>query len=73
MVLVALIIMLVVKMTGPVPWYKALLKHSLEYANMIVVLFVVVVPEGLPLTIGVSLAYTTGRMYSQDGILVKKT
>lgn len=39
---------------------------------MLVVLFVVVVPEGLPLTIGVSLAYTTGRMYSEDRILVKK-
>jgi magnesium-transporting ATPase (P-type) len=33
---------------------------------------VVVVPEGLPLTIGVSLAYSTGRMYSQDRILVKQ-
>jgi P-type E1-E2 ATPase len=39
---------------------------------MLVVLFVVIVPEGLPLTIGVSLAYTTGRMYSDDRILVKE-
>lgn len=39
---------------------------------MLVVLFVVVVPEGLPLTIGVSLAFTTGRMYTEDKILVKR-
>jgi Ca2+-transporting ATPase len=64
--------MLVVKLAGPEPWYKAVLKHSIDYANLIVVLFVVVVPEGLPLTIGVSLAYTTGRMFSEDRILVKK-
>lgn len=40
--------------------------------NQLVVLFVVVVPEGLPLTIGVSLAFSTGRMYSEDRILVKE-
>lgn len=39
---------------------------------MLVVLFVVVVPEGLSLTIGVSLAFTTGRMYTEDRILVKQ-
>jgi len=40
--------------------------------NIIVVLFVVVVPEGLPLTIGVSLAYSTGTMFQKDRILVKE-
>ena len=64
--------MLIVKISGEVPWYEVLFKQSLMYANMLVVLFVVVVPEGLPLTIGVSLAYTTGRMYSEDRILVKQ-
>lgn len=39
---------------------------------MLVVLFVVIVPEGLPLTVGVSLAFSTGRMYTEDRILVKK-
>jgi magnesium-transporting ATPase (P-type) len=63
--------MLVVKISGDEPWYKVLFQQSLRYANLLVVLFVVVVPEGLPLTIGVSLAYTTGRMYSEDPILVK--
>lgn len=47
-------------------------KDTMKYANFLVVLFVVIVPEGLPLTIGVSLAYTTGRMFSEDKILVKQ-
>lgn len=70
-VLALLIIMLIVKITGDDPWYEVLFNDSLKYANMLVVLFVVIVPEGLPLTIGVSLAYTTGRMFSEDRILVK--
>lgn len=71
-VLILIVIMLVVKITGDDPWYVVLFADSLRYANLIVVLFVVVVPEGLPLTIGVSLAYTTGRMYVEDRILVKE-
>lgn len=71
-VLALIIIMLIVKISGDEPWYKVLFQQSLRYANILVVLFVVVVPEGLPLTIGVSLAYTTGRMYSEDRILVKQ-
>lgn len=71
-VLILIIIMLIVKISGDMVWYEVLFKQSLKYANMLVVLFVVVVPEGLPLTIGVSLAYTTGRMYSEDRILVKQ-
>jgi len=72
-VLVLLIVMLVVKMTGDTEAvWKVIIKDGLKYMNLIVVLFVVVVPEGLPLTIGVSLAYSTGRMYQQDRILVKE-
>lgn len=63
--------MLILKLTDEV-WYKVLLQHSLRYANILVVLFVVCVPEGLPLTIGVSLAFTTERMFREDRILVKK-
>lgn len=64
--------MLIVKIAGKEPWYNVLFQGSLRYMNQLVVLFVVVVPEGLPLTIGVSLAYSTGRMYSEDRILVKE-
>jgi magnesium-transporting ATPase (P-type) len=39
--------------------------------NFIVVLIVVSIPEGLPLTIGVSLAFSVGKMY-QDKLLVRK-
>lgn len=72
LVLVLIVVMLIVKLSGDEPWYKVLFQQSLRYANLLVVLFVVVVPEGLPLTIGVSLAYTTGRMYAEDRILVKE-
>jgi len=41
------------------------------HINLIVVLVVVSIPEGLPLTIGVSLAFTVMRMYSEK-ILVRK-
>jgi len=72
LVLILIIIMLVVRISGDEPWYEVVFQQTMKSANMLVVLFVVVVPEGLPLTIGVSLAYTTGRMYSEDRILVKK-
>lgn len=71
-VLILIIIMLIVKMVGDEAWYVVLGYRSIKFMNFIVVLFVVIVPEGLPLTIGVSLAYTTGRMYHEDRILVKE-
>ena len=40
--------------------------------NLIVVLIVVAIPEGLPLTVGISLAFSVMRMYKSDKILVKK-
>jgi len=64
--------MLFIKITGKTPWYQVLFQQSLKYANMLVVLFVVIVPEGLPLTVGVSLAFSTGRMFTEDRIIVKK-
>lgn len=70
-VMVLFIIMIIVNLAGDLPWYKVLFQHSLRYMNILVVLFVVIVPEGLPMTIGVSLAFTTGRMHSEDRILVK--
>jgi Ca2+ transporting ATPase len=42
-----------------------------SHINLIVVLIVVSIPEGLPLTIGVSLAFTVMRMYNEN-ILVRK-
>ena len=41
------------------------------HINLVVVLIVVSIPEGLPLTIGVSLAFTVMKMYSEK-ILVRK-
>ena len=49
----------------------ALLKDLPKTINLIVVLVIVAIPEGLPLTIGVSLAFSVLRMYNNDKILVK--
>ena len=35
-------------------------------------MIIVAIPEGLPLTIGISLAFSVLRMYHTDKILVKK-
>jgi Ca2+-transporting ATPase len=40
--------------------------------NLIVVLIIVAIPEGLPLSVGISLAFSVMRMYNSDKILVKK-
>jgi len=48
-----------------------LLSKLTGHVNLVVVLVVVSIPEGLPLTIGVSLAFTVMRMYSEK-ILVRK-
>ena len=42
-----------------------------QHVNLIVVLVVVSIPEGLPLTIGISLAFSVMQMYG-DKILVRK-
>jgi Ca2+-transporting ATPase len=42
-----------------------------QHVNLVVVLIVVAIPEGLPLTVGVSLAFSVMKMY-HDGILVRK-
>lgn len=42
-----------------------------QHINLVVVLIVVAIPEGLPLTVGVSLAFSVMKMY-HDRILVRK-
>lgn len=55
-----------------IPTGSALLIRKItSFLNIAVVLIVVSVPEGLPLTIGVSLAFSVMKMYSQK-ILVRK-
>lgn len=51
--------------------WSDLLSQLPKTINLIVVLVIVAIPEGLPLTIGVSLAFSVIRMYNYDKILVK--
>lgn len=47
------------------------MKKATALANIIIILIVVSIPEGLPLTIGISLAFSVMKMY-KEGILVRK-
>lgn len=50
---------------------KILFSKLPAHLNLVVVLIVVAIPEGLPLTVGVSLAFSVMKMHN-DGILVRK-
>jgi len=42
-----------------------------QHINLVIVFIVVAVPEGLPMTVGISLAFSVMRMF-KDRILVRK-
>jgi len=42
------------------------------HVNLVVVLIVVSIPEGLPLTVGISLAFSVMTMFKSDRILIRK-
>jgi len=58
------------------PDYKStfgiLISKLPQHINLVVVLIVVSIPEGLPLTIGISLAFSVMKMFNDDKILVRK-
>ncbi len=71
-IFILLMISLFIKMGVDVDksaWYQ-FLSELPKIINLIVVLVFVAIPEGLPLTIGISLAFSVIRMYSNDKILV---
>ena len=51
--------------------FNIIMKKIPENFNLVVVLVVVAIPEGLPLTIGISLAFSVKQMY-ENKILVRK-
>jgi Ca2+-transporting ATPase len=51
--------------------WEILISKLPQHINLVVVYIVVAVPEGLPMTIGISLAFSVKRMF-QDGILIRK-
>jgi len=51
--------------------WKTFISKMISFINIAVVLVVVSVPDGLPITIGVSLAFSVSKMYKQK-ILVRK-
>jgi Ca2+-transporting ATPase len=51
--------------------WQMLMSKLPQHINLVVVFIVVAIPEGLPMTIGISLAFSVLRMYN-DGILIRK-
>lgn len=47
------------------------MKKLMENLTLAVIVLVVSIPEGLPMTIDVSLGYSTVRMFKQDKVLVR--
>ncbi len=47
------------------------IKKLMENLTLAVIVLVVSIPEGLPMTIDVSLGYSTVRMFEQDKVLVR--
>lgn len=52
-------------------WFTALLGELLKDANFLAILAIASIPEGLPLVIQLSLAFSIMTMYSKDNVLVK--
>ena len=53
------------------PWSSLLFKRLIDMFTLTITIVIVAVPEGLPLSIGLSLAYSVMRM-KDDGVLVKE-
>ena len=51
--------------------WETLMSKLPQHINLVAVFIVVAVPEGLPMTVGISLAFSVMRMF-KDGILIRK-
>ena len=71
LILILLIVTMVVNMASTDSVFLYILGKLPETFNLIVVCFVVFVPEGLGLVIGISLAFSAMKIYSVDKILVR--
>lgn len=50
---------------------RDLVKKIMDNITLAVILIIVAIPEGLPMVVTISLAFSVIRMHSQDGVLVK--
>ena len=50
---------------------KIFVKKLMENLTLAIIIIMVAIPEGLPMTVAISLAYSTLRMYDRDHILVR--
>jgi magnesium-transporting ATPase (P-type) len=52
-------------------WFAEFLGEFLKIINFLVILAIASIPEGLPLVIQLSLAFSIMKMYEEDHVLVK--
>lgn len=57
--------------TAESSWFSVFLGDLLQNVNFLVILAIASIPEGLPLVIQLSLAFSIMKMYNQDHVLVK--
>ena len=70
-ILVAAVVNMIITMMADDTWdFPKTLNKVCEILTTVIIIIIVAVPEGLPMTIGLSLAYSVMRMKT-DGILVK--
>lgn len=50
---------------------RVFMKKLMSNFTLTLIIIMVAIPEGLPMTVAVSLAYSVGRLYSKDNILVR--
>jgi Ca2+-transporting ATPase len=71
LILIAAVVNMILSMLADDNWdFAKTLNKTCEILTTVIIIVIVAVPEGLPMTIGLSLAYSVMRMKT-DGILVK--
>lgn len=51
---------------------KIFMQKLFQNITLFIVLIMVAIPEGLPMTVSISLAHSTTRLYTSEAILVRK-
>lgn len=69
---IQLIVAWIVKFGTAGNWFTSMLGELLKMVNFLVILAIASIPEGLPLVIQMSLAFSIHKIYNKDKVLVKE-
>jgi len=65
------LLVIFIHLGGQESFFTVIVSKLPEILNLVVVLYVTCVPEGLPLALGVSLSFSVFKMYQKDKILIR--